>query len=188
MTWLTTIILYPASVAGPQAWATYRSTQYEFEIGHPASWTTQSADHDWSFDADGRDPASSAFESFVDPEGDVRVSAWSVPRAPAEGTMLEGVTVVESWRNVERWVKAYCERTGNTPCTGIHERAGTLVFRGAGLPSGPPGPVQGRRTGILHERGRGSLHDSRHSLAGSDGPSAAPYGGTRARWRHSSPR
>ena len=99
-------------------WATYSSTRYTFPnestIGYPADWTVHPA-HVWTFEADGLDPMSTGQEAFVDPDGNVRASAWTVPRDPAEGLVWVD-TMVGSWRNLEPWVQTYCERTGNTPC------------------------------------------------------------------------
>ena len=117
-------------------WTTYGSTRYSLgnnsTIGYPADWTVHRSDHVWTYKADGLDALSTGQEAFVNPEGDVRVSAWDVPRDPAEGQMPAATAETEwveaGWRDVEAWVKAYCERTGNIPCTDIHGRAVPLCL------------------------------------------------------------
>jgi hypothetical protein len=103
-----------------QGWATYTSERYDFKIGHPSDWTEDPADRDWQSDADSADPLSPAHEAFESPSGDVRVSAWSVPIDPD--------TREESIEYLVAWVEAYCEATGNTPCTGVADRAVDLCL------------------------------------------------------------
>jgi hypothetical protein len=51
----------------------------------------------------------------MSPEGDVRVSVWNAPLNPA--------TREESTDYLVAWVVDYCKKSGNSPCTGIAERA-----------------------------------------------------------------
>ena len=108
------------------------------------------------------------------------MSAWSVPRALDEGTMSEGVTVVESWRNVERWVKAYCERTGNTPCTGIHDRAVPLCLEERDCHPGLLVPFKDDVQAFFTNGGEGASMTVVTVWRGPADPSTEPYGGTRA--------
>lgn len=110
------------SLSGTSSWVTYQSCRYDFSIGYPADWTVNPSDHDWTLAGDGMNAVSSGYESFINPEGHVRVSAWNVPRELAEGNMWDNSQEV-SWRNVEAWAQAYCEGTTSTPCTGIGSRA-----------------------------------------------------------------
>ena len=61
----------------------------------------------------GLSPATDTFSTPVD--GGVRVSAWTLKTNPE--------TAIESWEALGAWVQGYCEKTSNTPCTGIAERA-----------------------------------------------------------------
>ena len=119
----------------PSDWVIYSSDRYGFSVGYPAGWTHRPAERDWTYEADTVDPSNPAMEHFVAPDGNVGVSAWSVPLGPD--------TTSEGWPGFEAWVQAYCEETGNAPCTGIHERAVPLCLKRAeGLPSRPPGAVR----------------------------------------------
>jgi hypothetical protein len=64
-------------------WVTYTSDRYGFSVGYPADWTPRSAERDWTFEVDAVDPSSPAMEQLIAPDGNVRVSAWSVPLAPS---------------------------------------------------------------------------------------------------------
>ena len=126
-------------------WDTYESARYGFTIGHPADWEVVPATRDWTFDADASaDVWSPAEEAFINRAGaGIRVSAWSVPIDSPTGA---------GWGDVEAWVQEYCERTGNSPCTGIHERAVPLCLRADGLPSGTARGVRGRCPSVRPRR------------------------------------
>ena len=160
-------------------WTTYTSDRYDFTIGRPADWSDDRSDHVWTFEADGKDPVSTGYESFVNPEGHVRVSAWTVPRDPAEGEMWAN-TSVESWRNVEPWVKAYCERTGNTPCTGIHERAVPLCLEKRDCHPGLLVAFQDDIEAFFTNGGEGAPMTIVAVWRGPTDPNTAQYGGSRA--------
>jgi hypothetical protein len=117
---LSTMRLLPGGPA-EASWTSYTSDRYDFEIGYPPDWTHQSADRDWTLGVDAADPSSSAMEHFVAPDGSVRVSAWSV-------AALEPAVILEDLDDFETWVTSYCQRTGISPCTGIHERAVPLCI------------------------------------------------------------
>ena len=104
------------------AWTMYTSARYGFTIGHPADWTELPATRAWSFDLDSDElaPRSAGAEHFTSPNGQVRVSVWTVP--------LEAGQVIESWGDVEAWVGDYCERTGTAGCTAIHDRVVPLCI------------------------------------------------------------
>ncbi len=97
-------------------WNPYDSAEYGFTIAHPADWTETPANRAWTFAADAEDPLSPATDVFSTPvDGGVRVSAWTLKTDPG--------TTIESWDALEAWVQGYCEKTNNTPCTGIADRA-----------------------------------------------------------------
>ena len=113
----------PAEAVDPiekKGWVSYTSERYDFQIGHPAGWTEDPANRDWQSDDDSANPLSPAHEAFESRSGDVRVSAWQVPLDPA--------TRIESIAFLEAWVEDYCESSGNTPCTGIGDRAVELCL------------------------------------------------------------
>jgi hypothetical protein len=101
-----------------KGWLLHGSDTYEYLVGYPPGWTVRAAERDWTFDTDATDRSSPAMVDLVAPDGDIRVSVWSVP--------LE--TVPEHWgwvppEDFVPWVESYCDATGNAPCTGIVERA-----------------------------------------------------------------
>ncbi len=163
-------------------WTTYSSARYTFgndpTIGHPADWVVRPSDHDWTFDSDGLDPASTGLESFTNPEDTVRVSAWNVPRAPSEGEMY-GATASDGWRNVEPWVQSYCERTGDTPCTGIHQRAVPLCLENRDCHPGLLVPFQNDVQAFFTNGGKGAPMTVVAVWRGPTDPTTAPYGGSR---------
>ena len=109
----------PATSADPgdtDAWVTYTSDRYGFTLRHPADWTVEPADHDWStaelarFDLTGH-------EHFVGEgsQGQVGVSAWAVD--PGADVPLETMDELLAW------VEDYCRMGGSVPCVGIADRA-----------------------------------------------------------------
>jgi hypothetical protein len=107
-------------VTGPKSWTDYRSSQYGFAIGHPPRWTEVPASRAWSWESDVRQPMSPGHDVFQSPAGDVRVSAWTAPLDP--GTREESIDYLVGW------VEDYCEESGNSPCTGIADRAVELCL------------------------------------------------------------
>jgi len=101
-------------------WTTYHSDRYGFDIGQPPGWTVRPADRRWTFAADATTWLSTAEEALLSPAGDIRVAAWSVALDPGK--------TLESTADIEAWVEAYCQKSNNTPCTGIHERAVPLCL------------------------------------------------------------
>jgi hypothetical protein len=89
------------------AWTEYRSARYPLAIRRPAGWTVRPSDHVWTL---AKDAAwdNTASDSFIAPDGTVRVSAWSVAVKP--GTKLTS------------WIATYCAKN-TRPCTGIQDRA-----------------------------------------------------------------
>lgn len=102
------------------SWTTFESDRYGFTIGNPSDWTYVPADHDWTLAEDADNWLSTGQEVFQAPAGGVRVSAWSVA--------VDRTTTAETEAAVEAWVEAYCQASGNTPCTGIHDRAVPLCI------------------------------------------------------------
>ena len=97
------------------------STQYDFTIGHPPDWTELPGDP--GLDLGVRrlwTSVSPAHEAFLSPDGHVRVSAWNAP--------LDAGTREESIPYLVEWVEDYCEESGNSPCTGIADRAVELCL------------------------------------------------------------
>ena len=162
-------------------WPIYSSPRYTFgnnpTIGYPADWSVAPSDHDWTFDTDGMDPMGTGFESFTNPAANVRVSAWNVPRAPAEGTMWAD-TSVESWKEAEAWVQGYCERTGNTTCTGIHERAIPLCLEKRDCHPGLLVPFQDDVEAFFTNGGAGTPMTVVAVWRGETNPTVVPYGGS----------
>ena len=82
-------------------------------------WGAFVAERPWDWNNDVRDHMSPAHDWFKAPEdspgGDVRVSVWKAPVDPK--------THEESTAYVLAWAKEYCEKSGNSPCTGIADRA-----------------------------------------------------------------
>ena len=168
-------------VLAASTWPVYSSTRYTFgnnsTIGYPADWSVSPSDHDWTFDTDGMDPMGTGFESFTNPAANVRVSAWNVPRAPAEGAMWAD-TSVESWKQAEAWVQAYCERTGNTTCTGIHERAIPLCLEKRDCHPGLLVPFQDDVEAFFTNGGAGTPMTVVAVWRGETSPTVVPYGGS----------
>lgn len=96
-------------------WTTYVSERYSFAIGHPADWTVETSNHDWTMEADASLFGNTGEEAFMSPDGDIRVSAWAVPSETPE-----------SPEGVEAWAEQYCQASANTSCTDIRERAAPL--------------------------------------------------------------
>src|SRR4051794_1435717 len=156
-------------------WPTYTSTRHVFgnapTIGHPAGWTVLPSDHDWTFEADGTEFVTSAHDAFADPAGQVRVSAWTVPSGPKEGH--------GTWREVEAWVQAYCERTGNTPCAGIHDRAVPLCLEKRDCHPGLLVPFQDDVQAFFTNGAPGTPMVVVAVWRGEGDPTTATYGGAR---------
>ena len=97
------------NVLDPSTWTTYVSERYAFTIAHPADWTEDPADHDWTLAGDAVWP-NEATEHFVGgPDGaQVAVSAWSV--------------AVDPGTSIDSWLRAYCQKN-SVDCTGIKDRA-----------------------------------------------------------------
>lgn len=157
------------STASPD---TYASSQYAFTIVHPPGWNTDAADRAWSWEVDARDWRSPAHETFFSADHDIRVSAWSVPINP--GTPAESAT------DLEAWVEDYCHRSGNSPCTGITDRAVELCQEQWNCTSGVLVPFKEDVQAFF----RGGRYDSEAMTIVAvwrpeSDPSPAPYGGSR---------
>jgi len=109
-------------------------------------------------------------ERFIAPDGNVGVSARSVPLAPG--------TAVADRPGLEAWVETYCPETGNAPCSGIHERAVPLCLERRDCHPGVMVPfdddVQAFFTAGIYDA------DKMNVVAvwsGESQPGVAPYGG-----------
>ena len=104
-----------------RSWTTYTSDRYDLQVGPSRGLDLRfRPSRSWRSDADVANHLSRAHEAFASPLSDVRVSVWAAPLAT--GTSIESVA------DIEAWVQAYCEASGNTPCTGIHDRAVQLCL------------------------------------------------------------
>jgi hypothetical protein len=101
-------------------WKPYHSDQYGFDMAYPAGWSVAPAKRAWTYAADATDWLSPAHDAFLAPDQSVRVSAWSVP--------IDQGTTFEDPSQLATWVQSYCERTEETPCTGISARAVPLCL------------------------------------------------------------
>lgn len=110
----------PPIKTGRKHWQVYRSTQYGFDVGHPPAWSEIPASRVWEWETDVRDALSPAQEAFRSPAGTIRASAWQAPLAPG--------TRIESTADIVEWVESYCKESGNSPCTGIADRAVDLCL------------------------------------------------------------
>ncbi|HEX5014421.1 MAG TPA: hypothetical protein VFV72_09720 [Candidatus Limnocylindrales bacterium] len=117
--WLDTIHIPSID---PDTFVMFQSDQYAIKVGHPPGWAIERADHTWSM-SEAAAGATSGQDAFIDPEGDVRVSAWSVPFDPA--------TYIGSQADIETWVTAYCQAAGRSDCDTIHDRAVPLCVEHA---------------------------------------------------------
>jgi hypothetical protein len=102
-------------------WTPYTSARYGFTMAYPPGWTVAPSNHTWTWALDGTNYLSTGQDAFIAPDGSIRVSAWTVPG------FISGTTD-PSWADVERWAIDYCSRSGDSPCTGIHERAVPLCI------------------------------------------------------------
>ena len=67
------------------------------------------ADGRWDLELDAEDWLSPAMEDFTAPDGDVRVSVWSVP------TTVSGFA---PYADLEAWIADYCQKRGSPTCNG----------------------------------------------------------------------
>jgi len=107
-----------AATLGPldtTAWTTFTSSEYGFSVGHPPDWTVIPATRGWSFATDAEIWLSPAEDAFLAPDRSVRAAAWAVP--------LTDPQMNQSWPELEAWVIDYCQKTKNTDCATIHDRA-----------------------------------------------------------------
>jgi hypothetical protein len=166
----------PSLAAAPSpidttGWTTYASSQYGFKIGHPADWTEVPASRAWSFKADSNDWLSPGMDAFFTPIGEgVRVSAWAVPLDPAFN---------QSSTDVEAWIGEYCQKTGNAPCPGIHDRAVPLCLERRDCHPGLLVPFESDVQAFF--TGGGSTRQMVIVAVwwGESEPAVAPYGGSR---------
>jgi hypothetical protein len=152
-------------------WTTYPSEQYGFEVGHPPNWTVIPASRSWRA-ADAGNPLSPAHDTFRSPSDDVRVSVWQVP--------LDRGTGIDSIDDVAAWVEEDCEVSGNTPCTGVEDRAVELCLEKWDCHPGLLVPfrndVQAFFSAGIYDAGAMTVVAVWRSESA---PAVAPYGGSR---------
>ena len=171
-------------------WTTYTSDQYGFKVGHPSDWNVFPAGRSWGVGY-ACDPLSPAHDTFQSPSGAVSVSVWQVPLDPGTG--------IESIGDIAAWVEEYCGESGNTPCTGINDRAVELCLEKWDCHPGLLVPfennVQAFFSGGIYDAGAMTVVAVWH---GESAPAVAPFGGsqrlleaflsTMAVWPASTPR
>jgi hypothetical protein len=148
------------------SWTTYHSDRYGFSIGYPPAWDVLPADHDWTLETDGPNWLSTGQEVFRTQVGEgIRVSAWAVPADPA--------TV-----DLAAWIADYCEKTNNSPCTGIEARAVPLCVEARDCHPGLLVPFVDDVQAFFI----GGAYEGMTVVAvwwGESEPAVAPYGGAR---------
>jgi hypothetical protein len=154
----------------PGSWPTYTSTRYDFTVGHPSDWTEVPSSRGWSWETDIQDWLSPAHEAFIAPDDAIRVSAWNAP--------LDSSAPEESIDDLVAWVEDYCERSANTPCTGIADRAVELCLEARDCHPGLLVPfstdVQAFFSGGIYDSDAMTIVAVWRSESH---PSVAPYGG-----------
>jgi len=151
-----------ASLLDTSLWVPYTSDRYGVTIAHPADWSEDPAQRDFSLEVDGEPWLSEATESFINPEESVKFSAWSVPVAP--GTTLES------------WMEAYCTASGGSDCSQVADPAVPQVT-GDGHPGlGLFGPNVDTMAFFL----KAEVVYVTAIWRGETDPSVTPYGGARA--------
>lgn len=152
-------------------WTSYTSGQYNVTVGHPPDWIEIPANRGWRA-ADAGDPLSPAHDTFQSPSDAVRVSVWSAPLDPG--------TTIESNGDIEAWVEEYCEESGNTPCTGIDDRAVELCLEKWDC---HPGLLVPFRDDVQAFFSAGFYDPEAMTVVavwrGESAPAVAPYGGSR---------
>jgi hypothetical protein len=151
-------------------WSAYRSDRYKFTIAHPPNWTAVPATRDWTWKTDAGDRVSPAHEAFRSPDERVRVSAWFAPLDPTKRK--------ESIAYLVAWVEDYCEETGNSPCTGIADRAVDLCLEKWDCHPGLLVPFDNDVQAFFS----GGIYDQEAMTIvavwqGESAPTMAPYGG-----------
>ena len=154
----------------PRSWPTYRSTRYDFVVGHPPDWTEVASSRDWSWETDVRDPLSPAHEAFIAPDEGIRASAWNAPfDSSAPEVPIDDLVA---------WVEAYCERSANSPCDGIADRGVELCLEARDCHPGLLVPfsddVQAFFSGGIYSSNAMTIVAVWHSESA---PSVSPYGG-----------
>jgi hypothetical protein len=153
-----------------RAWSAYRSDRYKFTVDYPQDWTAVPATRDWTWRTDARDRVSPGHEAFRSPDERVRVSVWSAPLDPS--------TREESIAYLVAWVEDYCEESGNSPCTGIADRAVELCLEKWDCHPGLLVPfdkdVQAFFSGGIYDQEAMTIVAV---WQGESAPTVAPYGG-----------
>jgi hypothetical protein len=98
---------------------TFKSSLYDLTLRYPSDWTPYAATQKWSWQANVKDWKGLAQDHVMSPDdpraGEVRVSAWAAPIDPD--------TRKETTAYLMAFAEDYCKKSGNSPCTGIADRA-----------------------------------------------------------------
>ena len=161
----------PPAGFGLDSWTPYASGIYTYAASYPSAW---SVDHlaSRAFDpaSDQLGPDSPAMDTFVNPEGTVKVSAWQAPHDPEDDPGVEA--------NMLAWIEDFCVQVGDSQCAGIPDRA-IRACRCSVDPSEPEFVVPFRDHVMAFFAG--TPDDTINIVTvwlGDDDPKAAPYGGS----------
>ena len=165
----------PSSVAerlDTSTWATFTSSQYGFEVGHPPDWSETPASRYWTFEEDAEDFGTPAQDSFISPDGDVGASVWNAP-LDVPGTFNDSTT------DLRVWVEAYCRARGGEPCSRIRDRAVELCLEARDC---HPGVLVRFESDVQAFFIGGTIYDPAMTIVSvwrpESHPSVRPYGGS----------
>lgn len=170
----------PTTNAPPptSSWPTVTSARYSFTVGHPPDWTAVPSRSYWNWETDIQDPLSAAHVAFISPDNAIRVSAWNAVFTNTSLAPWTGRLRDPRFDELVAWVEDYCQRSGNSPCDGIADRAVELCLERRdchpGLLVRFDDDVQAFFTGGIYSSGAMTIVAVWQSESA---PSVAPYGG-----------
>ena len=98
---------------------TFTSSLYDVSLQYPDDWTPYAATQRWTWQTNAKDWEGPAQDHLLSPHhpraGEVRVSVWKAPIDPGARN--------ESTAYLVAFAEDYCAKAGNSPCTGIADRA-----------------------------------------------------------------
>ena len=180
----------PTTTIPRSSWPTFTATRYPathvtpdgnfaesgLTLGHPPDWTEVPSSRDWNWESDIQDPRSAAHETFISPDGAIRLSAWYAPFDSNQPIQAGSPDV--SRDDLVAWVEDYCEQSDNSPCDGIANRAVDLCLEKwdchPGLLVRFDNDVQAFFTGGLYS---GEAMTIVAVWQNESAPAVAPYGG-----------